>query len=230
MGWYNRGEMPDIFISGKKEKSKEKRDKPVVKKPQKASKHKPKGHNNNPLAAYYHFPDKVDFETKERKEKVVLLLRRHPVTNVAWILITALMILAPLTLSVFPLLSFLPSNFQSIAVLGWYLITTAFALENFLTWFFNVNIITDERIVDIDFHNLIYKEVSDCKIDNVQDVTYKMGGVVRTIFNYGDVYIQTAAEIPAFEFLAVPKPSKVARVLQDLIIEEEKEKLEGRVR
>jgi len=222
--------MPDIFISGKKEKPKKKKDKTIAKKPKKVSKHKLKGHSNSPLAAYCYFPDKVDFETRERKEKIVLLLRRHPITNVAWILIAILMILAPLTLSFFPILSFLPSNFQFIAVLVWYLITTAFVLESFLTWLFNVNIITDERIVDIDFHNLIYKEVSDCKIDNIQDVTYKMGGVVRTIFNYGDVYVQTAAEVPAFEFLAVPKPSKVARVLQDLIIEEEKEKLEGRVR
>ncbi|MCK4588457.1 PH domain-containing protein, partial [Candidatus Woesebacteria bacterium] len=212
------------------EKPKKKKDKAIPKKPKKVSKHKLKGHSHSPLAAYCYFPDKVDFETRERKEKIVLLLRRHPITNVAWILIAILMIFAPLTLSFFPILSFLPSNFQFIAVLVWYLITTAFVLESFLTWFFNVNIITDERIVDIDFHNLIYKEVSDCKIDNIQDVTYKMGGVVRTIFNYGDIYIQTAAEVPAFEFLAVPKPSKVARVLQDLIIEEEKEKLEGRVR
>lgn len=222
--------MPDIFISGKKEKPKEKKDRAIAKKTKKVARRKPKGRPHHPLAAYCYFPDKVDFETRERKEKIVLLLRRHPITNVAWILIAILMIFAPLTLSFFPILSFLPSNFQFIAVLVWYLITTAFVLENFLTWFFNVNIITDERIVDIDFHNLIYKEVSDCKIDNIQDVTYKMGGVVRTIFNYGDVYVQTAAEVPAFEFLAVPKPSKVARVLQDLIIEEEKEKLEGRVR
>ncbi len=222
--------MPDIFISGKEEKPKKKKDRTIAKKPKKVSKHKLKGHSHNPLTAYCYFPDKVDFETRERKEKIVLLLRQHPITNVAWILIAILMIFAPLTLSIFPILSFLPSNFQFIAVLIWYLITTAFVLESFLTWFFNVNIITDERIVDIDFHNLIYKEVSDCKIDNIQDVTYKMGGVVRTIFDYGDIYIQTAAEIPAFEFLAVPKPNKVARVLQDLIIEEEKEKLEGRVR
>ena len=222
--------MPDIFISGKEEKTKEKEVRTIAKKPKKTSKHKLKGHKHNLLAAYCYFPDKVDFETRERKEKVVLLLRRHPITNVAWMLIVVLMIFAPLVLSIFPLLSFLPGNFQFIAVLVWYLITMAFILENFLTWFFNVNIITDERIIDIDFHNLIYKEVSDCKIDKIQDVTYKMGGVTRTIFNYGDVYIQTAAEVPAFEFLAVPKPNKVARVLQDLMIEEEKEKLEGRVR
>ena len=57
-----------------------------------------------------------------------------------------------------------------------------------------------------------------------------MGGVIRTVFNYGDVYIQTAAEVPAFEFLAVPKPDRVAGILQELRMEEEQEKLEGRVR
>ena len=39
----------------------------------------------------------------------------------------------------------------------WYLILAAFIFEEFLGWFFNVNIITDERIVEVDFHNLIYR-------------------------------------------------------------------------
>ena len=103
-------------------------------------------------------------------------------------------------------------------------------MESFLTWFFNVYIVTDERIIDIDFYNLIYKEVSDANIDKIQDVTYKMGGVIRTLFNYGDVMVQTASEVPNFEFLAVPKPDKVAKVLQDLRIEEQQEAIEGRVR
>ena len=50
------------------------------------------------------------------------------------------------------------------------------------------------------------------------------------MFNYGDVLIQTAAEIPEVEFEAVPMPDLVAKVLRELRIEEEVEKLEGRVR
>ena len=106
----------------------------------------------------------------------------------------------------------------------------AYILESFLTWFFNVYIVTDERIIDIDFYNLIYKEVSDANIDKIQDVTYKMGGVIRTLFNYGDVLIQTASEVPNFDFLAVPKPDMIARVLQDLRMEEQQELVEGRIR
>lgn len=232
--------MPDIFVSEEKEKEKKEK-KPAPRQPsrktkkekvkkQKAKREKLPSHTHNPLTSYNYYPEGVHFETQEREEEIVLLLRSHLVTNVKWVAITILMIFAPIVLSFFPLIDFLPGNFQLIAVLMWYLVTTAFALENFLTWFFSVFIVTDERVVDIDFYNLLYKEVSDANIDKIQDVTYKMGGAVRTVFNYGDVLIQTAGEMPNFEFLAVPKPDNVAKVLQDLRIEEEVEKIEGRVR
>jgi len=99
-----------------------------------------------------------------------------------------------------------------------------------LGWFFHVNIVTDERIIEVDFVNLIYREITDANIDQIQDVTVEMGGGIRTYFNYGDLIIQTAAEIPKIDFEAVPKPDMVAKVLRELRVEEEQEKLEGRVR
>ena len=221
--------MPDIFISNdiKKDKptpKKQSAKKKSVSKTKKEKKHRRPRYKlekkaQGRLSAFNYLPKRVDFETRDKEEQVILLLREHPLTNFSWIFIVVLMIIAPIVLSIFPLLTFLPQEFQLIAVLGWYLITTAFLLENFLTWFFNVNIITDERIIDIDFFNLIYKQVSDTNIDKIQDVTYTMGGVARTLFNYGDVFVQTAAEVPNFDFLAVPNPDKVAKILQDLRIE-----------
>jgi uncharacterized membrane protein YdbT with pleckstrin-like domain len=140
------------------------------------------------------------------------------------------MFAAPMVLSSFPLLSFLPENFQFIAILAWYMLTVAYVFESFLDWFFSVFIITDERMFDVDFVNLIYREISEANLDQIQDVTVKMGGVVRTIFNYGDILIQTASEVPNIEFEAVPHPDQVAKVLRELRVQEETEKLEGRVR
>lgn len=231
--------MADIYISDiKKEKAAKKKGKkkdPPVKrksKPKRKKEVKPlsKPEMKNLLGAFYKNPRGLDFETSHPEEEILLVLRRHPITNIQWMLVIIVMIFAPIVLSVFPLLEFLPGNFQFIAILGWYLVTTAFALQNFLTWFYNVDIITDERIVDIEFYNLIYKQVSDAKTDRIQDVTYKMGGAIRNIFNFGDVYVQTAGEVPNFEFLAVPNPDKVVEVLQQQRIEEEREKHEGRVR
>jgi len=181
----------------------------------------------SPLSSFWYMPHDIDFETKDKREEVVLLLRRHPITNVGWIVVFTIMLFAPGVLGSFPILDFMPERFQFIAVVAWYTITTAYFLENFLDWFFNVNIITDERVMDFDFSNLIYKQVSDAKLDKIQDISYKMGGAIRTMFNYGDVVVQTASEIPNFEFEAVPKPDKVVEVMQYLIAEEENEHLRG---
>lgn len=232
--------MPNIFVA----KSAEKKNKKPVKTPNNPSLKK-KGkkkrlsakpfrerrrRNVHPLLAYSYMPKNVDFVTRESEEKIILLLRRHPITNVGWVLISVAMLFAPAVLNVFPILDFLPERFKFIAVLMWYLITMAFIIENFVSWFFNVNIITDERIIDIDFMNLIYREISEASLDRVQDVTTRMGGVTRAVFNYGDVMIQTAAEVQDIEFLAIPRPDKVAKILRELQVEEETEKIEGRVR
>jgi len=184
----------------------------------------------NPLNAFAFMPKNVTFVTRENEEKIVLLLRRHPITNVGWILVSLALLFAPLVLSQFPLLDFLPERFKLIAVLGWYMVTAGYILENFLNWFFNVVIITDERMIDIDFINLIYREISEAKLDNIQDVTTRMGSVLRTMFNFGDVLVQTASEVPNLEFSAVPKPDEIAKILRKLQVEEEQEALEGRVR
>lgn len=222
--------MPDIYVAPKKTKKPKASKKPKKTVEKKEIEEVRKNPTANPLAAYVASPPNIRFENQEAKEKIILLLRRHWITNLPWILIAGLMIILPPFVRTFPFFTFLPGRFQLMALIIWYLLTIAFIFEQFLIWFFNVNIITDERIVDIDFYSLLYKEVSDCPIDRIQDVTYTMGGVTRTVFDFGNVLIQTAAEVTQFEFLAVPQPRRIAAVLRDLMIEEEKEKLEGRVR
>lgn len=242
--------MPDIFISSKKDEIiSDEKEKTSV--PKKNKTIKPKEFKNphfegvtkssaykgirsmqtkRPLSSFLFFPNGINFETREEEEKVVLFLRRHIITNIPWILLSIVMLFVPTFVSSLKVLDTVPSNFRFIFILMWYLFTLIYILENFLTWFFNVYIVTDERIIDIDFYNLIYKEVSDANIDKIQDVTYKMGGVTRTLFNFGDIIIQTASELPNFDFTAVPKPDMVAKILQDLRMEEQQEFLEGRVR
>ena len=75
---------------------------------------------------------------------------------------------------------------------------------------------TNERVVDVDFYNLIDKRVSEASLSKIQDVSYTTAGVFGTLFNYGDVFIQTAAEVSEFKFDLVPFPEKVVQVLGDL--------------
>jgi hypothetical protein len=77
---------------------------------------------------------------------------------------------------------------------------------------------------------LTTKKVSDADIDKIQDVSFTNAGALGAIFNYGDVLVQTAAEIVEFVFERVPNPAGIANVLQRLRTEEKIEAIEGRVR
>lgn len=188
------------------------------------------GHTHNMLASFFYYPDRIDFVNKDPQEVIILMVRRHPITNLPWLIASFFLIIAPAFLSILPAVENIPGNFQTVFGILWYVITTAFILEKFLAWFFNVNIVTDERIIDVDFLNLVYREISDADIEQIQDVTVEMGGTIRTIFNYGDVLIQTAAEQAKTRFEAIPHPDRVAKILRELRVEEQEEKAEGRVR
>lgn len=214
--------MPDIYTSERKREARQER------KRSKQERNGPLSHRDHEagaFSAYASHPTNIHFENQAKGEHIEVFLRPHPITNVSWIVIAILMILGPILLSIVPFLEFLPARFQLVSILMWYLLTSAFIFESFLGWFFNIYIITDQRIVDIDFHNLIYKEVSDANVSRIQDVTYRMTGVFRTIFNYGNVFIQTAGAAPNFEFLAVPNPDEVVKTLQQLREEKKEERV-----
>jgi hypothetical protein len=188
------------------------------------------GKTANSLSAFLARPKVFTFDNREDEEEIILVLRRHWFTNLHWILLCILMLFAPSLLSFIPLLGFFPGRYQFVFILFWYLITLAIAFEHFLSWYFNVFVITEERVIDIDFNNMLSTKFSEAKISMIQDVTSTKGGVSQTIFNYGTILIQTAAEIPVIQIELIPNPSLVIKVLQQMRGEEEQEALEGRIK
>ena len=174
-----------------------------------------------PFAALMVNPTRVYFQNQDQDEQIILLLRKHWVTNLGWVITSFLMLLLPPFLAVFvPLLNLPLEISPSTLWLGqifWYLVTFGYLFINFLIWYFNAHLVTNKRVVDIDFHNLTYKDVAATRIELIQDVTFKVGGVIRNIFDYGDVFVQTAGTEPNFEFQAVPKPAFVADKISDLM-------------
>jgi hypothetical protein len=179
------------------------------------------GHTTNPLSAFLVNPKVFNFEEKDDDEAILLVLRPHWFTNVGWILTTIVLVLLPLFLPLSTILSGFPVNYLFVTILFWYVVTFIFAFEKFLSWYFNVFIITDQRVIDIDFNNLLVKKFSEADIHVIQDVTSKVVGLFPTMFNFGFVLIQTAAEINEITFENVPNPEKVIKVLQQLIQQEE---------
>ena len=174
-----------------------------------------------PLTAFAVNPDGVRFETQEAEETVVLFLRQHIIVNIGWILLAILLILAPtvlfpLIVAAFGLTISVPPGYIVVGSLFWYLGTFGFVLAKFLEWYFNIYIVTNERVVDIDFFYLLYKRFSQAELNKIQDISYNSGGIFATFFNYGNVTVETAGESPNLEFDKVPHPEKVVETIRNL--------------
>lgn len=181
------------------------------------------GHTKHPLSSLLINPDVFTFEEKAQQEKVLVVARSHWVTNVGWILTAILMFLAPSLLSLIPFSSDISTRYKILGGFLWFLVTFAFIFERFLSWYFDVIVITDRRVIDIDFDNLLSKKFAQADILMIQDLTFKVTGFAQTMFNFGDVFVQTAAEVPQITLERIPQPQKIIMVLQML-----KEELGGK--
>ncbi len=185
---------------------------------------------SNMFKAYAPKPLGVNFTVQEEEEVIILMLRQHPVTQLKWVAISLILALMPLFLNSISFFSFLPPSYELGVILMWYLFILGYIFKSFLRWFFNIYLITDERIIDIDFYNMIRRNMATAKIDRIEDVTATNKGFLGTMFDEGSVVIQTASEKREFEFDGIPHPARVVTLINELILEEERETLEGRVR
>lgn len=185
---------------------------------------------DNLFTSFTSFPTHICFQTQEDEEAIVLFLRQHFVVNIPWIVLATFMLTLPSVFAFFPPYASLTTSMQFVVSLGWYLFVSGYTLAKLMGWFFNIYIVTDERIVDVDFKNIFFRKISTAKIEEIQDINIQSSGAFETFFGYGSVFIQTAAEVPEFEFLSIPHPDRVGKILNQLIDHEEQEKIEGRVK
>ena len=168
-------------------------------------------------------PTNVKFESQDSDEKLYFLLRRHPITNVPWIILVIFFLLVPpifltyFSSSIDKINVYFPEKYQMMAIIFWYLGTLLLAFESFLMWYFNVYIITNKRVIDVDFYGLWRKRISETFLDRVEDATYETTNFIHVLFDFGNIAIQTAAEEREFDFHNIPKPSLVHDKLTDLV-------------
>lgn len=195
-------------------------------------------HKGGVLAALMVCPRNVKVEAQDEGEQIVLVVRKHVITNLPWIGLAVLMVILPAAFAVQPFWASFPVNFRLMTLVFWYLLALTIVLEGFLSWYFDLFVVTDERIIDVDFKSLIYKNITTTKIEKIQDVTYTVNGPIASLLDYGNVLVQTAGEVvamqpqhtlPTMEIWSTPHPAKVAKLINEMMLEEEQEKIEGRV-
>lgn len=174
------------------------------------------------LTAYCENPKGLLFTNLDDNEEILLFLRRHLITNSPWIIKAILASMVPFLLLIF--LSFfgviLPENYIFILILFYYLVLLGYIFVQFISWFFNITLVTNQRVVDIDFSQLVFESVAATKHPQIEDVSYHQVGVLPSVFDYGDVTVQTAGAASNFLFGQIPHPEKVVHLINTLIAKE----------
>lgn len=174
--------------------------------------------NNKKSSVFYSYclNPQIKFETHEEGEKIYLLLRSHPFTQISWILYSLLFIVLLFALNLF-LQNLL--NLKQILIINLFFIVfiLSYIWFNILNWYFNVGIVTSKRVIDIDFYAVLYKEITVAQLGKIEDITVKAGGYFESLFNYGSIFVQTAGTEANIEFINVPHPSDAIQIINKLL-------------
>jgi hypothetical protein len=152
---------------------------------------------------------RVRFPGKHKKEEVIAVYHRHWFDILTNLFFPVLLFVVLITLSI-TLPSVAPELFSGEHEMFFAFLESSFYLflwlYLFLVWidvYFDVWIVTDERIVNIEQKDLFTRRVSELRFSRVQDVT-------------SEVYVQTAGEHARFIFHNVPNPVMIKDLVMKL--------------
>lgn len=184
--------------------------------------HNPERKNMHFFSSLAHYPKNVVFQNQEADEEVVLVIRRDFITNVPWIVGLGLAaLLPPFILFVAPFFFALDLSVLLILLIiaFYYLVLFTFVVVFFAIWYFNVAIVTNKRIVDLDVPNILVRHLSEARLNSIVDVSYSQVGGIRSFFDYGNVDVQTEALHQNIEFDRAPNPNFIRKVIGELLVE-----------
>lgn len=171
------------------------------------------------------FPKELNFLDKERDENIVLVLRTPFFRYIPQMIAMLLTLLLPLII-------YLPISeeegsrtFMIAMMLIAVMIVVTFLIFAILRWYYNVGIITDKRVLDIDFHNIMSHSVAEARLEKIVDITVKQKGIEGSIFDVADIHIQTAGSNPEIVFSKIPRARDVQNILYELLENRKKGKI-----
>lgn len=159
----------------------------------------------------------LTFPGKEIDEQIFVFVRRYPLAFMPSLLLTlGVTVLGAIMISLLGIGDIIDHNVRVLLGSAFFLLMMLFGLIEFIDFYFDMHIVTDRRLVDIDQLRLFNRDVATLLLDDIQDVQSKTKGFFPTLFRYGDVIIQSAGAKPNFIFADIRFPERVAAIIIDL--------------
>jgi len=95
----------------------------------------------------------------------------------------------------------------------WFLFLWILFFVIWTNYYLDILILTNKRIVSIDQKGLFSREVSNFRLDRIQDITVEVHGIIATFLKFGTIHIQTAGEDREFIMKGAPNPYKIKELV-----------------
>lgn len=166
---------------------------------------------------------------QQRDETCQIFLRRHWIVVVGILGYALGLILIPAVAIILvqfgglTSLEILLNNQLVIVLLSIYLLMILLiTMTQFTDYYLDMWIVTNERVINAEQNGLFSRTISELHLNQIQDVTSEMHGLVATFLTYGDVIIQTAGTKERFHFEQIDNPDKVKEHVLTLIADDKR--------
>lgn len=151
--------------------------------------------------SYEHF-------TKQLKdgEEIIRIVKRYPLAYAVPLFVGTVLILVPFFF-LYPLL-----RAGSWGLLLWVVLLVAailYAARQTYIYFFNILIVTNQRLIDVDQKGFFSRSVSEMTYEKIQDIRYHVKGPLQTLFHYGSIVIQSAGSESNIKIESIYHPEGV---------------------
>lgn len=98
-----------------------------------------------------------------------------------------------------------------VLILLWLILVAVF-LSEFVYYWLDVWILTNERVIDIEQRGLFHREISEFGVEKVQDVTVETPSFLATMLQFGTLSIHTAGD-KSFVVRDVPHADRIRELI-----------------
>lgn len=127
------------------------------------------------------------FKGQYDDEEVLFAFKKHPVVMRRGLIYAMIALL----LGTIPSLIKPEMSYFWGGLAGGFILAIVVMFPSWIYWYFSVNIMTDQRFVQIVQKGFFKKRYSDIGIQQVQSVNYQVVGIQETLLGFGTVIIQT---------------------------------------
>lgn len=172
-----------------------------------------KGETKKKTAVIKYFDDQFD------DEEVFYVFRRHPIVMRKGLIFGSIgLLVGPLYTLILtftstenpPTMTFFYLSFV-VSIL----LSAALFFPAWMSWYYSVFIMTDQRFIQITQHGFLHRNVSDLNLNLIQSINYDINGLEQTLLGYGTITMQTYVGDLVMEH--IHHPAKTQRKIVDIL-------------